>query len=242
MKKSELKKIIREAAKDLDLQSKPTYVGRLSEEQLKLIHEQDGVAAGGGIYGNQITNEIQMMGASTGIYDKKCYAPVLRQCSIGVDGEIYSLNSFNPDIPSVQHPENGAYIPNCRVYPIRCVAKGTEYGATLQGISSNYDGNNPQSEKLYQIGECFTWLNGAAANKIECVVGFSDSLQGQIYREEYTTEAVQSDGQYDVNENEVPDHIDCSAANWVGDTIFGCTDNGDMGQAWWVQSDSNITT
>ena len=107
MKKSELKKLIKEAAKDLNLYDKPTYVGRLSEEQLKLIHEQDGVAAGGGIYGNQIINRI--------LYQtNKCYTPVLRQCSINTDGQIFSLGSFDSNIPSTQYPDLGSYIPTCR--------------------------------------------------------------------------------------------------------------------------------
>jgi len=236
MKKSELKKIIREAAKDLDLQSKPTYVGRLSEEQLKLIHEQDGVAAGGGIYGNQIVNEIQMTYTVQGfpLY-KKCFTPVLRQCSIGTNGEIYSLNSFNPDIPSQQYPDLGAYIPNCRAYTSACVAKD-ETESNNPDVIGNYDG---QSEKLYQIGECFTWQGD---QKIECVVGFTSTLtNGIIGRIEYTTEAEQSDGLYDVNGNGIPDHKDCSSANWIGSTIYGCTDNGNMGQAWWEQIDSNLT-
>jgi len=236
MKKSELKKIIREAAKDLDLQSKPTYVGRLSEEQLKLIHEQDGVAAGGGIYGNQIVNEIQMTYTVQGfpLY-KKCFTPVLRQCSIGTNGEIYSLNSFNPDIPSQQYPDLGAYIPNCRAYTSACVAKD-ETESNNPDVIGNYDG---QSEKLYQIGECFTWQGD---QKIECVVGFTSTLtNGIIGRIEYTTEAEQSDGLYDVNGNGIPDHKDCSSANWIGSTIYGCTDNGNMGQAWWEQTGSNIT-
>ena len=222
MNKSELKKLIKEAAKDLQLQSKPTYVGKLSEEQLNFLQEQDGVAAGSGIYGANIINEIQFATYVGNIgFIPQCYTPVLRQLSINTEGSIYNLNSFNPDIPSEQHGELGTYIPTCRNYSIRCVTKEI--------------GSEP-----YQIGECFTWNNN---NKIECVVGFSTDtpLQGTLSREEFTPEALANDGQYDVNNNGVPDHIDCSGANWTGNTVYGCTDNGDMGQAWWEQVDSNTT-
>ena len=234
MKKSELKKLIKEAAKDLNLYDKPTYVGRLSEEQLKLIHEQDGVAAGGGIYGNQIVNGI--------LYQtNKCYTPVLRQCSIDTEGNIFSLGSFDSNIPSTQYPDLGTYIPTCRHYPNACVVKKPVNANMNDGswtIQYNQTGNNFQTEKIYQIGECFTWDSDT---KIECVVGFADLVGDVIYRLNYTNEAEGSDGQYDVNNNGVPDHLDCSGANWTGTTIYGCTDDGNMGQAWWIQGDSNIT-
>ena len=135
---------------------------------------------GGGIYGNQITNAM---------YGWSCYTPVLRQCSIDTNGDVFSLNSFNPDIPSQQHPNLGSYIPICRVYPDGCI---TKMGVSI-GFSS---ADGPQSEKLYQIGDCFSWSNN---EKIECIVGFSDILSStKLPRVDYTNEAEITDGQYDL--------------------------------------------
>ena len=263
MKKSELKKLIKEAAKDLNLYSKPSYVGKLSEKQLKLLQEQDGVAAGGGAGTVLLGSSNDGLRVRYSSNQPICRTPLLRRLSVrgNVEGnqtqdnppdmgslEIYSTANFGayqgqstdaPIGPVYQHTNNlesslGIYVPTCRHYPQRCIAD--ENQIIQRTVLSEQTGEDFLyiGPKPYQVGECFKWDGGG--QKVECVVGFhTGTRQPIINRTPRTVFASSLDGQYNVNGNGVMDHLDCAGANWTGEFIYGCTDNGNMGQEWWEQ-------
>ncbi len=167
MKKSELKKLIKEAAKDLNLYSKPSYVGKLSEKQLKLLQEQDGVAAGSGAALNGYSDPaFGVRGLNNVVV---CRTPNLRRLSINDTGLLSNIGYFSayqgqstaaPSGPVYQHIQDidsslGVYIPACRNYPHKCIADGdNEQTVTLQNsdFGNLYEYSGPMP---YEVGQCF---------------------------------------------------------------------------------------
>ena len=163
----------------------------------RLLTEQ----VGNNSYGMQILNTIQDCASDTMGYRPNgtygilppgslcAYTPILKMCSHDTTGTQNVTGT------------------SCRHY---------EHKALGTSSHSNWDYGGVGTSELYQIGDCFSWMNSTG---IECIVGFSAVLAQTMHRQLKTC----TDCGLDANTNNIPDCIDCDGQVFNGN-IPGCLD------------------
>ena len=197
MKKSELKKFIKESVK-------------------KLIAEQYTPGIPPGSHGLQITNVAEPnpyapqvnLSPYINLFNQVwCHTPILRTCNHDSNNNPWRANQACRHYIVSDHnatiAQYGLHVlNNPKTIEVGCIARwnwGTgTFGAPLQ------------------IGDCFSWDEN---NKVECIVGFSATKGLSISKELITCNECGQDS----NNNNIDDCIDCNNLTFTGD-IPGCLD------------------